>query len=100
MGRDCRADNTILYHLSIYHRAQLSQPLPVVTTGRMELLEHGQRRSISRSRRNVYGTTGRKGQRTLLAIPPGQKDFPGTMGRTEQQTESESSCYLPSYANV
>ncbi len=35
----------------------------VMTTGRQGLLEHGQRRSIRRGRRTVYGTTGRTEQR-------------------------------------
>ncbi len=91
-GQHChgRAGTAILYHLSIYHR---TQPLPVATTGRMGLLEHGQRCSTCQGRRTLHGAKGRPAQRRQVPNPPGQQDLPGTTGRqgaADAAADSES----------
>ena len=60
-GRDCNDGTTILYHPRIYRRCQHS--FSGMTAGRRELLEHGHRCRIRRSRRTFRGTTGRTEQR-------------------------------------
>ncbi len=77
----------ILYHFRLYSQ---TQPLPVATTGRMELLEHGHCRRIRRGHRTFSGTTGRTEQRTAPPNPHGPQDLPGTTGRPEQRTDRPS----------
>ena len=58
--RDYNAGTTMLYHPRNYRRQHSSS---VMTAGCRELLEHGHRRRIRRSRRTFRGTTGRTEQR-------------------------------------
>jgi hypothetical protein len=83
---DGRAGAVILYHLRIY---RWTQPLPVATTGRMVLLEYGQRRHTRRARRTIYRTIGRPGAAHADAEICGsvRGRFLGTTGLTEQRTD-------------
>ena len=63
-GRHCHgsAGTTMLYHLRVCH---WTHSLSVVTTGRLELLDHGHRRHIRRGRSSFRGLqAGRSSERT------------------------------------
>ena len=58
--RDGNTGTTILYHLRIYRRIH---SLSVITTGLMELLEHGHRHRFRQGRIVIQGLKGRTEQR-------------------------------------
>ena len=97
--RDGNAGTTILYHLRNRRRPHSSS---VMTAGRRELLEHGHRRRIRRSRRTFRGTTGRDGAAGGLSrSTPRRADDattrPSGAGRhvsPTSGTRSQTTCYV------